>query len=118
MRSDGNFELKGSVDMSIDMGIIKLEAGMSMTIGNNIFAASVYGALSVHIDLGLFEINETLAGFSGEIEITAASASFAASITVAGISASGSYSWSWGHAPTIAHQVGSDLYLHMGGISN
>ncbi|MCJ8346012.1 hypothetical protein MJH12_10760, partial [bacterium] len=114
LRSDGNFSLTGAVDFGIDMGIIKLSAGMSMTISNSKFAASVYGSLDISIDMGFFEINETLAGFSGEIEITASSAYLAAKVTVAGISVSGDYAWSWGAPPVISHKVGDTVYLHMG----
>ncbi|MCJ8343933.1 hypothetical protein MJH12_00160, partial [bacterium] len=113
-KSDGNFSLTGAVDFGINLGILELSAGMSMTISNTVFKASVYGSLDLHIDMGFFEINETLAGFSGEIEITAASAYLAASVTIAGMSISGDYTWSFGAPPIIANKSGDVLYLNMG----
>jgi len=114
IRSDGNFSLTGRAEMTIDMVILKLNAGMEMTISNKLLAAKVWGSLDVHLDLGFFEINTTLAGFTGEIRLTAASAYLQASVTVAGISVSGSAAWSWGAPPVIATQIGDVLYLNMG----
>ncbi|MBV5346868.1 hypothetical protein JZU46_01425, partial [bacterium] len=118
LQSDGDFEIKGSVDLKVDMEILVLKAGMSMTFSNKLFAASVYGSLDVHLDLGFFEINTTLAGFSGEIILTPASATLNASVTVAGISVAAGYKWSWGADPVISSRVGDTLYLHMGDTPN
>ncbi|MCU1533316.1 MAG: hypothetical protein JWO49_2887, partial [Arthrobacter sp.] len=117
--SNGDFEITGSSDLHVDMGIIELNAGMSMTFGYTqahgfLARASIYGSLDIDIDLGLFEIHETLAGFSGTVELTDTSAYLAARVTVVGISVSGSYLWSWGDPPKISHMVGDTLYLHMG----
>jgi hypothetical protein len=117
VRSDGHFSITGEASLHIDMGPLELNAGMSITLSDSRFAASVYGSLDIHIDLGLFEINETLAGFSGSIELTPVSAYLSASVTIVGISVSGSYLWSWGSPPVISHQVGDTLYLHMGDAS-
>ncbi|NBS66069.1 MAG: hypothetical protein EBT33_17310, partial [Betaproteobacteria bacterium] len=98
------------------MVVLSLKAGMSVTFSNRQFGLSVYGSLDVDIDLGFFSIKRTLAGFSGEIELTAASASLAARVTVAGFSISGSYSWSWGAPPVITHQIDDVLYLNAGDV--
>jgi hypothetical protein len=113
LQSDGDFEIKGSVDLKVDMEILVLKAGMSMTFSNKMFAASVYGSLDVNLDLGFYTINTTLAGFSGEIELTAASATLNASVTVAGMSVSAGYMWSWGAPPVISTQIGDTLYLNI-----
>ena len=119
IQSDGDFQITGSAHLGLDMGIIELNAGMSMTFGytqaNGFLArATVYGSLDISIDLGLFEIHETLAGFEGTIELTETSAYLSARVTVVGISVSGSHLWSWGDPPQISHMVGDTLYLHMG----
>ncbi|MEN9774726.1 MAG: hypothetical protein RL322_1796, partial [Pseudomonadota bacterium] len=116
VRSDGNFLIQGKVDIEVDMVVLSLKAGMSVTFSNRQFALSVYGSLDIDIDLGFFSIKRTLAGFSGEIELTAASASLAARVTVAGFSISGSYSWSWGAPPVITHQIDDVLYLNAGDV--
>jgi hypothetical protein len=118
LRSNGEFEVKGSVDLVVDMEVLKLRAGMSITFSDKLFAASVYGSLDISLDLGFFEINETLAGFSGEIELTASSASLAASVTIAGMSISAGYSWSWGAPPVITTQINDVLYLNMGDVAD
>ena len=115
VHSDGYFYLHAGVDLDIDLAIIRLQVGASLTISSDpLFEFSVYGSLSVHIDLGFFEINETLAGFSGLIRITAASAQLSASVTLMGMTVSGDMVWSWGDPPVIATQVGDTLYLNMG----
>ena len=115
IRSDGNFLLKGGVDFHLGLGPIELNAGVSMTLGNKIFAASIYGSLDIHIDLGLFEINTTLAGFSGAIELTPSTAYLRASATVAGITVSGDKLWTWGiPEPILATNEGGVLYLNTG----
>jgi len=115
IRSDGNFLLTGSADFYLGLGPIELNAGISMTLGNKIFAASVYGSLDIHIDLGLFDINTTLAGFAGEIELTPSTAYLRASATVAGITVSGDKLWTWGIPdPILATNVNGVLYLNMG----
>jgi hypothetical protein len=79
------------------------------------FAAAAWGSLDFELDLGLFEIDFTIAGFRGEIDITPASAYLAARATVMGITVSGSYTWRWGAPPDISHLAADGtLYLHMG----
>jgi hypothetical protein len=114
IESDGDFSITGSAGLDFHLGPLHLSAGMSMTFSNTRFAASAYGSLDFELDLGLFDIDFTLAGFSAEIELTAASAYLAASVTVMGISVSGSYLWSWGAPPVISYTVGDTLYLNMG----
>ena len=115
VHSDGYFYLHAGVDLDIDLAIIRLQVGASLTISSDpLFEFSVYGSLSVHLDLGFFEINETLAGFSGLIRLTAASAQLSASVTLMGMTVSGDMVWSWGRPPVIATQVGDTLYLNMG----
>jgi len=114
IRSDGHFKLTGAYDLTVDMSVLILKAGMSITIGDTEFAASIYGSLDVHLDLGLFEINETLAGFSGAIALTPATAYLQAEVTVCGISVGADHLWRLGPDPVIAHQDGSLLYLNMG----
>ena len=114
IESDGDFEINGSVGIHVGMGPLSLNAGMSITLSNTRFAASVYGSLELDIDLGLFSITATLAGFSGSIELTEASAHLAASVTIVGISVDADYFWSWGDPPVITTQIGSTLYLNMG----
>ncbi|MFT7684204.1 MAG: hypothetical protein ACI935_003732, partial [Moritella dasanensis] len=118
LRSTGEFEIKGSVDLVVDMEVLKLRAGMSMTFSDKLFAASVYGSLDISLDMGFFEINETLAGFSGEIELTASSASLAAKVSIAGVSISAGTSWSWGNPPVITTQINDVLYLNMGDVAD
>ena len=115
VHSDGYFYLHAGVDLDLDLAIIRLQVGASLTISSDpLFEFSIYGSLSVHIDLGFFEINETLAGFSGLIRINASSAHLAASVTLMGMTVSGDMLWSWGKPPVIATQVGDVLYLNMG----
>jgi hypothetical protein len=115
VNSDGYFYLHAGVDLDLDLAVIRLQVGASLTISSDpLFEFSVYGSLSVHIDLGFFEINETLAGFSGLIRINASSAHLAASVTLMGMTVSGDMLWSWGEPPVIATQVGDVLYLNMG----
>ncbi|MBV5304621.1 MAG: hypothetical protein JZU70_10550 [Chlorobium sp.] len=113
--SGGYFYLHAGIDLDIDLFIIRLQVGASLTISSDpLFEFTVYGSLSVHIDLGFFEINETLAGFSGLIRINASSAHLAASVTLMGMTVSGDILWSWGDPPVIATQAGDVLYLNMG----
>src|SRR3989339_658936 len=117
--SDGNFEVHGKAEIDIHLGPLHLNAGMSVLFSSRPrFAAAAWGSLDFEIDLGLFEIDITLAGFRAEIDITPASAYMAARVTVMGITVSGSYLWSWGAPPDISH-LASDgtLYLHMGDAS-
>ncbi|MBT3784252.1 hypothetical protein HOF92_04690, partial [bacterium] len=114
IRSDGQFELTGKVDFDLNLGPLSLDFGFELTIGTSKFAGRVWGSVGIEIDLGLFEINETLAGFEGEVEVTAASAYMAISITAFGVSVSQDKAWSWGAPPVIAHQSGDTLYLHSG----
>ncbi|MCX7257343.1 MAG: hypothetical protein NTZ64_11550, partial [Polaromonas sp.] len=115
IQSDGQFEITGSADISIYLGPLHLYAGMSMTLSSQPrFAASAYGGLDFEIDLGLFSIDITLAGFSAKIDLTPVSAYMAASVTVMGVTVSGSYLWSLGAPPVIDYQIGDTLYLNMG----
>ncbi|MCJ8346326.1 calcium-binding protein, partial [bacterium] len=114
IRSDGNFSLTASASLDINMGVLSLSAGLSLTVSNTQFAFSFYGALSVDIDLGFFKIKETLAGFSGQIELTQASAYLQAQATIAGLTVSGDFAWSFGAPPVITNQIGDTLYLNMG----
>ncbi|MEH6445635.1 MAG: calcium-binding protein, partial [Oceanospirillaceae bacterium] len=118
LRSNGEFEVTGSARLYVDMEVLILDAGISMTFSDKLFAASVYGSLDINLDMGFFEINETLAGFSGEIELTASSASLAAEVTIAGISISAGTSWSWGNPPVITTQINDVLYLNMGDVAD
>ena len=103
MSSDGNFEITGSATLDIRLGPLHLEAGISMTLSSRPrFAATAYGSLDFELDLGLFSIDFTIAGFRGEIDITPASAYLAARATVMGITVSGSYLWRFGAPPDIS----------------
>ncbi|MEO7578774.1 MAG: calcium-binding protein, partial [Massilia sp.] len=117
IESDGDFEITGNVDLHVGMGPLQLYAGMSITFSNTRIAASIYGSLELEIDMGLFTISGTLAGFRGEIELTAASAHLAARVTIIGISVDADAFWSWGDPPVLATQVGDVLYLNMGDTS-
>ncbi|WP_295538365.1 calcium-binding protein, partial [uncultured Pseudacidovorax sp.] len=117
--SEGNFEIRGKAEIDIHLGPLHLNAGVSLTLSSAPrFAAAAWGSLDFEIDLGLFSIDFTLAGFRGEIDINAASAYMAARVTVMGITLSGSFKWSWADPPRIAYQVGDTLYLNMGDTSN
>ncbi|MFZ9626421.1 MAG: hypothetical protein ACO3AD_14260, partial [Burkholderiaceae bacterium] len=118
IRSNGEFLLKGATDFNIDLKIIKFQLGWSFTFSNKYFALSVYGRLMIDIDLGLFSIKTTLAGFSGDIELTPASATLRASVTVFGFSVSAGKTWSWGPPPVISSMEGDTVYLHMGDYAN
>ena len=114
--SEGAFEIRGKAEINIYLGPLHLNAGMSVLFSSQPrFAAAAWGSLDFELDLGLFEIDFTIAGFRGEIDITPASAYLAARATVMGITVSGSYTWRWGAPPDISH-LASDgtLYLHMG----
>ncbi|MFM8554973.1 MAG: hypothetical protein ACKODG_02120, partial [Betaproteobacteria bacterium] len=118
IRSNGEFLLKGSTEYNIDLAIIKFQLGWSFTFSNKYFAISVYGRLLIDINLGLFSIKTTLAGFSGDIELTPASATLRASVTVFGFSVSAGKTWSWGPPPVISGMEGDTVYLHMGDYAN
>ncbi|QJW84658.1 hypothetical protein HK414_16055 [Ramlibacter terrae] len=118
IRSDGEFEIKGHAGFNLDMGPLKLSAGLDVLVSDDEFAVSFEGALRLVIDFGLFEIDETPAGFSGSIRITPVSADLAASVTIAGITASGSFQWRWGPKPQISHVENGVLKLHMGDDDN
>ncbi|WP_420226204.1 hypothetical protein [Pigmentiphaga litoralis] len=113
--SEGNFEIRGKAEIDIRLGPLHLNAGMSLTLSSQPrFAAAAWGSLDFEIDLGLFSIDFTLAGFRAEIDINAGSAYMAARVTVMGITVSGSFKWSWADPPQIAYQLGDTLYLNMG----
>src|SRR3990167_2366519 len=115
--SDGQFSITGIATLDIHLGPLHLEAGVSMTLSSRPrFAAAVWGSLDFELDVGLFTIDFTIAGFRGEIDITPASAYLAARATVMGITVSGSYTWSFGDPPDISHldAATGTLYLHMG----
>ena len=112
--SDGHFLINGEASFKVKAGPISLEAGVSLTIGHDRIGASVYGALKLKLDMGFFNIDATLAGFSGDIMITTTYASLKLKATLAGISISTSMNWSFQDPPKIASQVGTTLYLHTG----
>ena len=114
IRSDGEFEITGMVDFDLNLGPLALDFGFELTIGTSKFAGRVWGSIGIDIDLGLFSISETLAGFEGEVEVNQTSAYMGISVTVFGITVSADKAWSWGDPPVIAHQVGDVLYLHSG----
>jgi hypothetical protein len=113
--SNGNFEFRGKIEIDIYMGPLHLNAGASLILSSQPrFAAAVWGSLDFELNLGFVSIDFTIAGFRGEIDITAASAYLAARVTVMGISVSGSYLWSWTDPPKISRLVGDTLVLNMG----
>ena len=93
--SEGKFSIYGKIEIDIYLGPLHLNAGASLLLSNDPmrFNAAVWGSLDFELDLGFFKIDFTLAGFRGEIDITAPSAYLAARVTVMGISVSGSYLW-------------------------
>ena len=56
----------------------------------------------------------TLAALRAEFEINESSASAAIEVTVAGFTAGGSKSWSWGPKPILARANGTTLVLNVG----
>jgi hypothetical protein len=113
--SEGNFEFRGKIEIDIYMGPLHLNAGASLLLSSKPrFAAAVWGSLDIEIKIGFINIDFTLAGFRGEIDITPASGYLAARVTVMGISISGSYLWSWTDPPRVSHMEGETLVLNLG----
>ncbi len=91
IRSDGHFSITGSAHLGIDMGPLELNAGMSVTLSDTRFAATVYGSLDIHIDLGLSRSTRRWR-LQRHDRAHAGSAYLSARVTIVGISVSGSYS--------------------------
>jgi hypothetical protein len=127
--SQGHFDIRGNFGINIGLGPIHLNAGASLVLSNNPphFSAAVWGTLdfdvSVTISAWRFSYtvtyHQTLAGFRGQIAITATSAYMAASATFMGITVSGSHLWSLGAPPIISHmESDGTLVLNTGDASN
>jgi len=114
IRSNGEFFIHAEAEFGVDMAIIQISGGIELWFGTDRVGGRLHGSVDVCIDMGFWEINETLAGIDAMIDLTKVSAAASITVTVFGISVSGDASWSWGAPPVIASQVGGTVYLHMG----
>ena len=114
IRSNGEFRITGEVDFNIDLGILEFYTNFELTVANDGFELFVRGGVDLVLDFGLFEKSFTIAGVEGFIQLYPKSASLSITVTVIGISVSGSISWGIDVDPILATQVDGTLYLNIG----
>ncbi|MBF0452316.1 MAG: hypothetical protein HQK75_16560, partial [Candidatus Magnetomorum sp.] len=104
IRSDGQFNIQGNIDIFIDLGWPEIRGGMALELSNNSFMARVYGSVEFNIGLtiwvpfkGTTTISKrfTLADFEAEISINEYYAYLYGEATVAGFTARGSKTFTW-----------------------
>lgn len=118
--SHGEWNIKGNADVYLPLGPLKVSGGVSIELGNDIFAAEIYGQLRLYFDVWWFPtIDIVLAGFSAGISISSEMAIVHGSITILGMGFSGTAVLRYDDAaqitppdPIIATKEGETLYLN------
>ena len=95
-RSNGEFQVRGSVDFTIPLGPFELFGGVAVDFSHRGFAGEIYGGVRFSIDLGLFSISFNFASLKAALAITMTNAEGSLEISAGPLTLGGSVAYSWG----------------------